>query len=260
VRSPEAHRSPGSRAAGRKPRKHPASVKLAVTVAILFVLAAASTLAYGVLRSPAKPKPTAGPTPTPRVTPSASASASPTLGPYGHIGSRASDPLPLTVAQLFPASFTVGGQVITRTATAAGTRCVAALEGANIRSAIRRASCDQVIRATYLAASEGMMGTIGVLNLSAASRAVKAIRSADAGDFIGQLKARHGPTHKIGGGTGIEVAAAKGHYLILIWAEYTNLRKPKTAAQRTAIENFMTQLLDNTANVSLANRMLTGTP
>jgi hypothetical protein len=229
-----------------------------MTVALLFVVAAAATLAYGVLRSPAKPKPTAGPTPTPKVTPSAS--ASPTLGPYGHIGSRTADPQPLTVAQLFPASFTVGGQVIARTATAAGARCVAALEGANIRSAIRKASCNQVVRATYISPSGRMMGTIGVLNLSTASHAVKAIRSADAGDFIRQLKARHGPTHKIGGGTGIEVAAAKGHYLILIWAEYTNLRKPKTAAQRTAIENFMTQLLDNTANVSLANRMLTGTP
>ena len=56
------------------------------------------------------------------------------------------------------------------------------------------------------------------------------------------------------------MGAAKGHYLILIWAEFTSLRKPKTSAQRTAIENFMTQLLDNTANVSLTTRMLTGTP
>jgi hypothetical protein len=104
------------------------------------------------------------------------------------------------------------------------------------------------------------MGTIGVLNLNTATGAVKAIRSADAADFISQLKARRGPTHKIGAGTGIEVAAAKGHYLILIWAEFTNLHKPKTSAQRRTVENFMTQLLDSTANVSLANRMLTGKP
>lgn len=247
------------RAASRKSRgKHPANVRLAVTVAILFVLAAAATLAYGVLRPQAKPRPAAGPTQAPKVTPSAA--ASPTPGPYGHIGSRSSDPRPLTVAQLFPSSFTVAGQVITRTATGAGQRCVAALDGANIRSAVRRAHCDQVVRATYLSKSGGLMGTIGVLNLSTASGAVKAIRSADASDFIGQLKARHGPTHRIGGGTGIEVAAAKGHYLILIWAEFTSLRKPKTTAQRRAIENFMTQLLDRTANVSLSARMLTGTP
>jgi hypothetical protein len=104
------------------------------------------------------------------------------------------------------------------------------------------------------------MGTIGVLNLSTAKGAVRAIRSTDASDFISQLQGRRGPSSRIGGGTGIEVAAAKGHYLILIWAEFTSLRKPKTAAQRTAIENFMTGLRDNTANVSLSNRLLNGTP
>ena len=253
-------RSTGSqRAAGRKARrKHPASVKLAVTVAMLLVLAAAATLAYGVLRSPAKPKAAAGPTPPPKVTPSTA--ANPTAGPYGDIASRSSDPQPLTVAQLFPASFSLAGQAVTRTATAAGQRCVAALDGANIRSAVRKAHCDQVVRATYLARSQGLMGTIGVLNLSTASGAVKTIRSADAGDFIGQLKAKRGPTRKIGNGTGIEVAAAKGHYLILIWAEFTSLHKPRTSAQRTRVENFMNELLDDTANVSLTNRMLTGKP
>jgi hypothetical protein len=224
----------------------------------VFVLAAAGTLAYGVLRSPAKPKPAAGPTPPPKVTPTTA--ASPATGPYGLIGSRSSDPQPLTVAQLFPASFTLAGQPVTRTATAVSQRCVSALEGASIRSAVHKARCDQVIRATYLAKSQGLMGTIGVLNLSTASGAVKAVRSADAGDFISQLKGKRGPTRKIGNGTGIEVAAAKGHYLILIWAEFSSLRKPKTSAQRTTIENFMNQLLDSTANVSLANRMLTGKP
>jgi hypothetical protein len=231
-------------------------VKLAITVALLFVLVAGATLAYGVLRSPAKPKPVAAP--RPKVTPSAT--ASPSLGPYGLIGSRTSDPKPLTAAQLFPARFTLSGQSVTRTATGAGKRCAAALDGANVRSAVRKAGCDQVVRATYLAAAQGLMGTIGVLNLGTASGATKAAQSADASDFISQLKARHGPTRKIGDGTGIEEAAAKGHYLILIWAEFTSLRKPKTGAQRTEIETFMTELRDNTANVSLTARMLTGTP
>jgi hypothetical protein len=255
ARAERAPRSP--RPAGRKSRaRRPASVKLAITVALLFVLVAGATLAYGVLRSPAKPKPVAAP--RPKVTPSAT--ASPSLGPYGLIGSRTSDPKPLTAAQLFPARFTLSGQSVTRTATGAGKRCAAALDGANVRSAVRKAGCDQVVRATYLAAAQGLMGTIGVLNLGTASGATKAAQSADASDFISQLKARHGPTRKIGDGTGIEEAAAKGHYLILIWAEFTSLRKPKTGAQRTEIETFMTELRDNTANVSLTARMLTGTP
>ena len=67
------------------------------------------------------------------------------------------------------------------------------------------------------------------------------------------------PQNRAGNGHRGE-AAAKGHYLILIWAEFTNLRKPRTSAQLKTVEQFMTELLQNTANVSLTNRMLTGTP
>jgi hypothetical protein len=103
------------------------------------------------------------------------------------------------------------------------------------------------------------MGTIGVLNLSTAKAATTVARTADANDFISQLPGKHGSTTKIGQGTGIEEAAAKGHYLILIWAEFTNLRKPRPA-QLATVEQFMNELLQNTANVDLTHRMLTGTP
>jgi hypothetical protein len=105
-----------------------------------------------------------------------------------------------------------------------------------------------------------MMGTIGVFNLKTGQAASKAARSAGAVNFVAQLRSHKGLTSKIGKGTGIEEAAAKGHYLILIWAEFTNLRKPKNAYQREQLVRFMTQLLHNTANVSLATRMATGTP
>jgi hypothetical protein len=104
------------------------------------------------------------------------------------------------------------------------------------------------------------MGTIGVFNLSTGARAVKAVKAANASDYVSQLKGKHGPTHRIGTSTGIEEALAKGHYLILIWAELTNLHKPKQAAQRRRVETFMTEMLQHTANVSLATRMLTGSP
>ncbi len=104
------------------------------------------------------------------------------------------------------------------------------------------------------------MGTVGVLNLSTAKGAKAAASSANASDFISQLTGKNGPTRKIGRGTGIEEAAAKGHYLILIWAEFTTLHRPRTTAQRTEVVQFMTELLQHTANVSLTNRMLTGTP
>ena len=116
-----------------------------------------------------------------------------------------------------------------------------------------------MVRATYLGATLKMMGTIGVFNLKTGPAAKKAASSAGAVNFVAQLRAHKGPTSKIGKGTGIEEAAAKGHYLILIWAEFTDLRKPKNNNQRSELVRFMRQMLDKTANVSLANRMATGT-
>jgi hypothetical protein len=264
-RGPQAEPRPSrakSPASGKRSarRKRPASVKLAISVALLLVLTAAATLAYTVLHTAAKPQPTpaAARSGQPSVTPSAS--QSPSLGPYGDIASRQSDSQPLTVGQLFPASFTIGGQAVTRTASTITRHCRSAVSGASLQSAVASAHCDQAVRATYLARSKGLMGTIGVLNLSTAARAVKAAKAADASDYISQLKGKRGPTHRIGTGTGIEEALAKGHYLILIWAEFTNLHKPKGAAQRTKVVSFMTEMLQKSANVSLATRMLTGSP
>jgi hypothetical protein len=241
-------------------RKRPASVKLAITVALLFVLTAAATLAYTVLHTAPKPQPPPATAHSgqPNVTPSVS--QSPSLGPYGHIASRKSDSQPLTVAQLFPASFTIGGQTVTRAASTLRRHCGGAVSGTGLQSAVSSARCDQAARATYLARSKGLMGTIGVLNLATAARAAKAVRAANASDYVTQLKGKHGPTRRIGDGTGIEEALAKGHYLILIWAEFTNLHKPRGAAQRRKVEAFMTEMLQHTANVSLATRMLTGSP
>ena len=249
------------RRSGTKPRrKHPASVKVAMATALVLVLVAAAALSYAALRSSGRTAAAGAGGSKSTVKPSLSTSPSPSLGPYGHIASRQADPAPLTMAALYPTTFTSSGTTVVRTAASRNPNCAANLVGSGIQSAIGSAGCSQVIRATYLASSPGLMGTIGVLNLSTASAATTAARSADASDFISQLTAASGPTSKIGQGTGIEEAAAKGHYLILIWAEFTSLRKPRTAAQRTTIEQFMTELLENTANVSLTNRMLTGTP
>ena len=259
-RGPGAHTGPHT---VQRPRKRPASVKVAFSAALLLVVAAAGALTYVVLHHPAKVvqttvlhKPVKS-TPAPQ--------PSPTLGVYGHIGSRGSDPLPLTVAQLYPPSFTIAGDSatragVTRTVSRESSHCGAAVVGSGLQSAISAGGCSQVVRATYLGTSLKMMGTIGVLNLKTGQAAKKAASSAGAANFIAQLRAPKGPTSKIGKGTGIEEAAAKGHYLILIWAEFTDLRKPKNNYQRSELVRFMTQMLDKTANVSLAARMATGTP
>ncbi len=232
-------------------------MKVAFSAAFLLVLAAAGALAYVVLHHPAKPPQAAPPK---HVQSTVAPQPSPTLGVFGHIGSRSSDPQPLTVSQLYPARFGISGHAVTRTVSREGRHCGPAVVGSGLQSAISAAACSQVVRATYLGASLKMMGTIGVFNLKSGAAAKKAERSAGPANIVAQLRARKGLTSKIGKGTGIEQAAAKGHYLILIWAQFTDLRKPKNARQSTQLVRFMDQILDKTANVSLANRMATGTP
>jgi hypothetical protein len=227
-----------------------------MAAALVLVLAAAGILGYYVLHKAGNHQ---RPVAKSDSKASASASPSPSLGPYGHIETRQTDPQPLTIAELYPASYTGNGAAVTSTATSLGTNCSSAITGSPLQTAVSWAGCSQVVRATYLSASQGLMGTIGVLNLTAADKAKTAVQSADANDYISPVAAASGPTQKIGQGTGIEEAAAKGHYLILIWAQLTSLAKP-TAAQTTELEAFMSGLLQNTANVSLSTRLLTGAP
>jgi len=227
-----------------------------MAAALVLVLAAAGVLGYYVVHNVhSHPRPAAQSVSKTKP----SATPSPSLGPYGHIETRQTDPQPLTIAQLYPASYTANGVTVVSTATSLSNNCLGAISGANLQVAVSTAGCSQVARATYLSASQGLMGTIGVLNLTTAARAKSAEQSADASDYISPVAAQKGPTQKIGQGTGIEQAAAKGHYLILIWAQFTNLGKPD-AAQTTELETFMNGLLQNTANVSLSNRLLTGAP
>jgi len=53
-------------------------------------------------------------------------------------------------------------------------------------------------------------------------------------------------------------AEVKGHYLILMWAEFTDLKSPSTSAQRQELEQFATNLVLGSANINLSTRMLTG--
>jgi hypothetical protein len=234
-------------------------VVLAVSAVLVFAVAAAAFLLF-IARHQSSP-PVVAPAPTTSAAASSpSPSTSPTLGPFGHIKTRAADPAPLRIPQLFPPSFSAHGGSFTRTVTRSAKSCPPAIVGASLQAAVKAAKCTQVIRATYLSTGKKEMGTIGVLNLSTARAAAHAGHKAGVSDYIAQLKAPKGATHTLGKGAGIEEAATKGHYLILIWAQFTSHRKPKTAGQRKELENFMTSLFQRTANVSLSSRMVDGKP
>jgi hypothetical protein len=204
--------------------------------------------------------PAAPPSSAPATTPAATPSASPSLGLFGHIATRKADPRPLTVTQLFPSTFTTAGASFARTTSNITKSCTPAIIGSRLQAAVKAAKCSQLARATYLSAGKKEMGTIGVLNLSTSKTAAHAGHAAGTADFIKQLRAAKGATHKLGEGTGIEEAEIKGHYLILIWAQFTDRHKPKTAGQRAELGNFMSYLIAKTANVTLTNRLVGGTP
>jgi hypothetical protein len=185
---------------------------------------------------------------------------SPSLGPWQHIGTRAADRAPLTLSQLFPAQFTVGTASYTRTAQLGSTDCSRAVFGTRLQAAVRKYGCSQVMRASYLASAQKLMGTIGVLNLGNSAGASRVGRVTGSSQFVGQLTAASGPTHSLTKGTGLEEAEVKGHYLILTWVEFTTLRAPRTAPERAQLRAFSADLISRTANVSLTSRMVTGEP
>jgi hypothetical protein len=256
---PGAARPRGKSGPAGRPRKKRQSAWLAIGTAGVIVAAVAAIL---VLTSPGSGGPTGGPTggPKPTNTPAPPrTSPTPPPGIWKYIGSRKTDAVPLTIGELYPASISNAGTVYKR-AAAKSTKCRPALIGAALRAAVRRGGCTQSIRATYLSKSAKVMGTIGVFNLKNYAVANSAASKAGHSEFVAQLAAKAGPAKAIGQGTGIEEALVKGHYLVLVWAEDTNLSAPKSKAGRARLTSFMRLLFNQTASVSLSHRMVDGKP
>ena len=182
------------------------------------------------------------------------------LGKWQHIGSRSKDPKSLTIAALYPPQFSLNNKSYVRTAASATKTCSLAVYGADLQAALQSGHCSQVVRASYLSGDGTMMGTVGVINLISSNAAQKAGQATGPQEIIAPLTAKKGPTKKLGTGTGVVQAEIKGHYLILMWAEFTNLKSPSGQAQRQALEQFAANLVTGSANINLSNRMLTGKP
>ncbi len=165
------------------------------------------------------------------------------------------------MSELFPATITNAGTLYTKAKEIKGRNCHAALIGSELQAAVKNGECTQALRATYLSKTAKVMATIGVFNLKSAALASKAAAKAGRSEFVAQLPAKAGPAKAIGQGTGIEEAVVKGHYLVLVWAESTNLTAvPKGPAGRAPYVAFMKLLVKHTVNVSLSRRMVDGKP
>jgi hypothetical protein len=245
-----------ARRSGGRSRVLPLSVGAAVVV---IALAAAAGYALTTTHKPAAAQSAArhpAAQPPPALTPVLPAN----LGPWQHIASQADDPVPLTLAELFPAQVSAGTRSYLQTAQRAGRSCRSAVFGARLKAAVRK-GCSQALRASYLLANGKRMGTIGVLNLPTAAAAAKVGKVATApGQFVQPLPAASGAAKNLGKGTGVAWTVTKGHYLILMWAQYTDLRSPTTSHDRQFLLQFVNDLYQKTVNLSLTRRMVTGKP
>jgi hypothetical protein len=178
------------------------------------------------------------------------------LGKWQHIGTRAEDPQPLTLQQLYPPQFQLDGSSYLRTAASTTTNCSLAVFGSKLQTTLQSGHCTQVLRASYISGS--MMGTIGVVNLISSTAAQRAGQVTGPQEIIAPLSSSKGATRKLGSGTGVVQAEIKGHYLILMWAEFTSLKSPSTPAQKQQLEQFASSLVTGGANIDLSARMLTG--
>ncbi|MFY9929197.1 MAG: hypothetical protein WAK82_14420, partial [Streptosporangiaceae bacterium] len=243
----------GGRAGIRGPFRSPVAwIVTAVVVALI-----AGFAAYRFLYEPRVNAPVS---PTLRLPTSAASSPGfdKSLGKWQHIGSRAQDSQALTIAALFPPQFELNGVSYTRTAAALTKNCQSAVYGGDLQAALQSGKCNQVVRASYITNDGTMMGTVGVVNLTDSNAAQKAGQATGPQEIVAPLSAKKGATSKLGKGTGVVQAEIKGHYLILMWAEYANLKSPSSTAQRQALEQFATNLVTGTANINLSTRMLTG--
>ena len=250
-------RGRGSR--GRKRARGHGKLRAIIVSAVALILVAGATYVF-FTRSHKSPSPAADSRSTTSARPSTDPSPSPALGTWGHIATRALDPAPLSLAELFPASFKNGTTSYIRTAQKAKVHCAGALAGSQLTAAVSHAGCTQAMRASYLSSDHKLMGTIGVLNLVTVTAAGRAGKATGTTEFVAQLPGARGLTKNLTKGTGIEAAEVKGHYLVLVWAEFANLRTPRTPLQKSQLEEFITLLMQRTANVSLATRQVTGSP
>jgi len=254
--APDPGRS-GGRAASR-PRRRPSRVAWLAAAAVV-VVAVGGFAAYKYLYEPRVDAPVPSTLRLPTNAPG-SPGFDPALGKWQHIGTRAQDPASLTLDQLYPPQFELNGSSYVRTAANLSKNCALAVFGSDLQAALQAGHCTQVLRASYISGSGTMMGTIGVVNLSTSGAAQKAGQVTGPKEIIAPLAAQSGPTSKLGNGTGVVQAEIKGHYLILMWAEFTDLKAPTTAAQRQQLEQFATNLVTGSANINLSTRMLTGKP
>jgi hypothetical protein len=255
-------RAPGP---GRQP---PRRRRLVLAALAVLILGAAGAGAYKVLVLDKGNSDVGAANPGLKLTTSEAPSSDPLysakLGKWQHIDTRKLDPKPLTITQLYLPAFTYpsdGGVQFLRASADLTKTCGLAVFGEDLQAALQSGGCDQLARASYVSGDSTMMGTIGVANLSSTYWAEQAAKTTGAQELIAPLTASKGPTRNfLKSGTGLASAEVKGHYLILLYVEFADLKAPATSAQKQQLQTFANDMFDGSANISLSQRLLGQAP
>jgi hypothetical protein len=229
-------------------------------VAVVTVLGIAGAAAYKYASSPAS----TGSVPHLKLPTSDPTAGSPLfsskLGKWQHIDTRKLDPSPVTVDELYPPAFmypAVNGTQYLKATSSRTKTCGLAVFGELLQAALQSGSCNQIVRASYVSGNGQIMGTIGVANLSSTYWAEKAAKTTGSDELIAPLTGSKGPTRNfLKSGTGLAYAEIKGHYLILIYVEFTDLKSPSGTAQKQELLNFADGMFGGSANIGLSDRLL----
>ncbi|MEU1729486.1 hypothetical protein [Streptosporangium sp. NPDC020145] len=135
-----------------------------------------------------------------------------TTAHYDPIATRAADPDPLTVAEVFPTgSVSAGGVTLTRQGTEQLTDCASAVWG-GAREAV--AGCTQVLRARYATRDGRVLGQFVVFNLADSAAADRLVGVLGRDGFVRPVP---GAPEGFQGAAGWAQARALGHYVTVSW-------------------------------------------
>ncbi|GIH94990.1 hypothetical protein ACFFMN_16900 [Planobispora siamensis] len=136
----------------------------------------------------------------------------PTTDHYAPIATRALDPEPLTVEEIFPGDTVTSGEVtLDRKGAEALTDCAEAVWG-SVQSAV--AGCTQALRAHYATPDGRVSGQFLIFNLADSAAADKLVTALKEGGFV---RPTPGTPEAFDGSRSWAYARALGHYVTVSW-------------------------------------------
>jgi hypothetical protein len=212
--------------------------------------------AYAMSSGGSKPAPKHSAAPiavtTPKATPKPVASAA-------HLDSRATDPSPLTLKEVFKnKSFKVKGVHYTMTTDHLDKKCANAVHGTKLKKALSTAKCTQLLRATFETANGKLIGTIGIANVTDATAAADVQTASRPKDAYVEALPGTGATKTAGTGLSLTSGVAQGHYVIMSWVQTpSGTKNPKNS---DAVAFFQNTTVGSNLSAALRYRDMSGKP